>query len=174
MVCSSGLSQAPQNSTPLPWPFESFSQENIKPLLLRKQHISNVLKTGSRWFVLFSHSLLRLSHTFFSTSFATIFGTFSEAESKWPSCTQYSHDILDGTNSTAINIVAPPKRSMVALVLPCMIDGPLMQGPEPTSSKLVGRAQGCMLWLLNSQYDPGFLLMMNSAILGGNVQCEFP
>ena len=109
----------------------------------------------------------------FSTSFTTINGVFSDQSPMEISIKRmeklthlhfYFHDILDGTNPSAIRIVGPPKKSVSGFGSTFMIDDPLTEGPEATS-KLVGRAQG--MYALASQHDLGLLMVINYAFLEG-------
>ncbi|XVE69521.1 hypothetical protein DITRI_Ditri09bG0158800 [Diplodiscus trichospermus] len=76
----------------------------------------------------------------------------------------YFHDILDGKNPTAMQIIRPPKNSSVSFGMTFMVDDPLTEKPKPTS-KLVGRAQG--IYALASQHDIGLLMVMNFAFSEG-------
>jgi hypothetical protein len=109
----------------------------------------------------------------FSTSFTTIFGVFSEQSpitmyakrmEKTTHLHFYFHDILAGTNPTAIRIVMPPNNSVGGFGTTYMIDDRLTEGLEPTS-KAVGRAQG--MYAVASQHDIGLLMVINFAFLEG-------
>ncbi|XP_059462592.1 dirigent protein 21-like [Corylus avellana] len=76
----------------------------------------------------------------------------------------YFHDILAGTNPTAIRIVKPPNNSVGGFGTTYMIDDWLTEGLEPTS-KAVGRAQG--MYAVASQHDLGLLMVINFAFLEG-------
>ncbi|XP_043691940.1 dirigent protein 22-like [Telopea speciosissima] len=78
----------------------------------------------------------------------------------------YWHDILSGSNPSAIRVAAAPQTNTSptgfgALV---MIDDPLTEGPE-MSSKIVGRAQG--FYSSASQSEVGLLMAMNFAFMDG-------
>jgi hypothetical protein len=109
----------------------------------------------------------------FSTSSTTVFGVFSEQSlitmyakrmEKTTRLHFYFHDILDGTNPTAIRIVTPQNLSVGGFGATYMIDDLLTEGLEPTS-KPVGRAQG--MYAVASQHDLGLLMVINFAFLEG-------
>ncbi|KAL6966289.1 Dirigent protein 19 [Sarracenia purpurea var. burkii] len=78
----------------------------------------------------------------------------------------YWHDILAGSNVTAVTVVQPPSNtSATAFGLINMIDDPLTLGPELGTSEMVGRAQG--LYGSASQQDLGLLMVMNFAFIVG-------
>ncbi|KAJ7982292.1 Dirigent protein [Quillaja saponaria] len=76
----------------------------------------------------------------------------------------YFHDILDGSNPTAMRIISPPNKSVGGFGTTFMMDDPLTEGPEP-DSKIVGRAQG--MYALASQHEMGLLMVLNFAFTEG-------
>ncbi|KAK7390289.1 hypothetical protein VNO78_25591 [Psophocarpus tetragonolobus] len=78
----------------------------------------------------------------------------------------YWHDILTGTNPTAIEIVpsVPTYNETTNFGLVRILDNPLTLGPE-LSSKLVGRAEG--LYASASASELSLLMVMNFALTEG-------
>jgi hypothetical protein len=76
----------------------------------------------------------------------------------------YWHDIVSGSNPSAVQVVPPASNTSTAFGLVNMIDDPLTLGPK-LSSKLVGRAQG--FYAAASQQELGLLMVMNFAFLEG-------
>ncbi|XP_004296168.1 PREDICTED: dirigent protein 19-like [Fragaria vesca subsp. vesca] len=77
----------------------------------------------------------------------------------------YWHDVVDGSNPSAVTIVQPPSNSSkTRFGLIRMFDNALTQGPDP-SSKLLGRAQG--FYGFASQEDITLLLSQNFAFVHG-------
>ncbi|KAJ7949290.1 Dirigent protein [Quillaja saponaria] len=76
----------------------------------------------------------------------------------------YFHDILDGSDPTAMRIIAPPEKSVGGFGTTFMMDDPLTEGPEP-GSKVVGRAQG--MYAFASQHEIAFLMALNFAFIDG-------
>ncbi|XP_010273310.1 PREDICTED: dirigent protein 22-like [Nelumbo nucifera] len=78
----------------------------------------------------------------------------------------YFHDILGGTNPTAVPIVeaAATKTSATAFGRVIMMDDPLTETLEATS-KLVGRCQGFYAYASQSEFS--FLMVMNFAFTEG-------
>ncbi|KAJ3681447.1 hypothetical protein LUZ60_015936 [Juncus effusus] len=70
----------------------------------------------------------------------------------------YFHDIVSGSNPTAIRVAQPSllSTSLTGFGDMVMMDDPLTSGPDP-SSDLVGRAQG--IYALASRDEVGHLLM---------------
>ncbi|CAN1128262.1 Dirigent protein 7 [Linum perenne] len=77
----------------------------------------------------------------------------------------YFHDILSGTNPSAVRIAGPRDGSMAAFGNTMATDDPLTEGPE-ASSKVVGKAQG--MYSLTSRDDFSLLMVMNFAFTEGN------
>ncbi|OMO75879.1 Plant disease resistance response protein [Corchorus olitorius] len=113
--------------------------------------------------------------TLFLTFFITIDGGFSSQSpiistkrmAKMTRLHFYFHDIIDGKNPTAIQIIKSPNKTAAGIAsfgTTFMADDPLTVGPEPTS-KVVGRAQG--LYALASQNEVGLLMVMNFAFSEG-------
>ena len=76
----------------------------------------------------------------------------------------YFHDIVDGKNPTAMQIIRPPDKSAGSFGMTFIVDDPLTEKSDPTS-KLVGRAQG--IYSLASQHDIDLLMVMNFAFSEG-------
>ncbi|KAJ8760132.1 hypothetical protein K2173_010988 [Erythroxylum novogranatense] len=77
----------------------------------------------------------------------------------------YWHDILSGSNPTAVRIVPPPSNSSAtSFGFLAMIDDPLTEGPNLTS-KMVGRAQG--LYGSAAQEELRLILAMNFVFTEG-------
>nr|DAD30072.1 TPA_asm: hypothetical protein HUJ06_031540 [Nelumbo nucifera] len=78
----------------------------------------------------------------------------------------YWHDIVGGSNPSAVQVAAAPTTNTSATLFGTVmvIDDALTEGPE-LSSKLVGRAQG--FYTLSSQSEVGLLMSMNFAFMEG-------
>ncbi|KAK9692412.1 hypothetical protein RND81_09G262400 [Saponaria officinalis] len=76
----------------------------------------------------------------------------------------YWHDLVSGPTPSAIQVVAPPRKSPTSFGMVRMIDNPLTESPL-LSSNLVGRAQG--LYASACQKDVGLLMVMNFAFIQG-------
>ncbi|KAF5725508.1 dirigent protein 19-like [Tripterygium wilfordii] len=77
----------------------------------------------------------------------------------------YWHDILSGSNPSAVQVVPPPlNTSLTGFGLVRMIDNPLTTELD-LGTKLVGRAQG--FYASASKEDFGFLMVMNFAFSEG-------
>ncbi|KAF8411949.1 hypothetical protein HHK36_004507 [Tetracentron sinense] len=78
----------------------------------------------------------------------------------------YFHDIVDGSNPTAIRVAAAPTTdsSPTGFGFVAMMDDPLTEGPEPTS-KLLGKAQG--FYASASQTEVGLLMVLNFVFMEG-------
>ncbi|KAK1411999.1 hypothetical protein QVD17_32906 [Tagetes erecta] len=76
----------------------------------------------------------------------------------------YWHDILSGSNATAITIIPSVNGTTTAFGQVNMIDDPLTEKPE-MGSKLLGRAQG--FYGLTSQEEVGLLMAMNFVFFTG-------
>ncbi|XVE99863.1 hypothetical protein REPUB_Repub03eG0238200 [Reevesia pubescens] len=119
-----------------------------------------------------TRTLFILFFTLFSTFFITINGEFSRQSiitstkrmEKMTRLHFYFHDIVDGKNPTAMQIIRPLNKSVGSFGTTFMVDDPLTEKPA-ASSKLVGRAQG--IYALASQNDIGLLMVMNFAFSEG-------
>ncbi|KAK1301166.1 hypothetical protein QJS10_CPB13g00731 [Acorus calamus] len=77
----------------------------------------------------------------------------------------YFHDILSGRNPTTVKVVGQDyPNSTFGTVM--MADDPLTDGPDRSSSKLIGRAQGMYAWA-GHEVDFGFLMVMNLVFFEG-------
>lgn len=76
----------------------------------------------------------------------------------------YWHDIVSGSNPTAVLVVPAAKNSSTAFGSVRMLDDPLTLGTNITS-KLIGRAQG--FYASASQKDLALLMVMNFAFTEG-------
>ncbi|KAG7951107.1 hypothetical protein I3843_13G150200 [Carya illinoinensis] len=76
----------------------------------------------------------------------------------------YWHDIVSGSNPTAVLVVPAPSNSSTAFGLVRMFDDPLTVGTN-MSSGLIGRAQG--FYASASQKDLELLMVMNLAFTDG-------
>lgn len=76
----------------------------------------------------------------------------------------YFHDIVSGTNPTAVRVAQAAKRSATGFGATVMIDDPLTEGPK-LGSRPVGRAQG--IYALASQTEAALLMVLNFAFTAG-------
>ena len=78
----------------------------------------------------------------------------------------YFHDIVGGSNQTAVRVAAAPITdvSPTGFGAMVMMDDPLTETPEP-DSKIVGRAQG--MYASASQSELGLLMVLNFAFTEG-------
>ncbi|KAF8411950.1 hypothetical protein HHK36_004508 [Tetracentron sinense] len=78
----------------------------------------------------------------------------------------YLHDIVSGSNPTAIRVAAAPttNSSATSFGFVAMMDDPLTEGPEPNST-LVGKAQG--FYGSASQNEYGLLMVLNFVFMEG-------
>ncbi|XP_021911375.1 dirigent protein 22-like [Carica papaya] len=74
------------------------------------------------------------------------------------------HDIVTGSDPTAIQILPPANNTKFSFGKARMIDNPLTLNPE-LNSTLVGRAQG--FYAFSSQHEIGLLMAMNFAFTEG-------
>ncbi|XP_064969051.1 dirigent protein 22-like [Musa acuminata AAA Group] len=77
----------------------------------------------------------------------------------------YFHDVVSGSNVTAVAVARPPNAQPPTLFgVVTVMDDLLTEGPEPTS-RPVGRAQG--LYAAAGLQETGFLQAMNLVFVGG-------
>lgn len=88
----------------------------------------------------------------------------NEADNNLTQLTFYFHDTVSGSNPTTVTI-ATAKSASATFGSLAMLDDPLTDGPDATTSKLVGRAQG--MYALADQSENAPIMIMNLLFLEG-------
>ncbi|XP_010257546.1 PREDICTED: dirigent protein 22-like [Nelumbo nucifera] len=125
------------------------------------------LLKSSLWFMVFFFIFFNLEGTA-EGSYSRVLNpaTLGLKKEKLTHFRVYWHDIVSGSNATAIRVAEAPttNTSATGFGAVVVIDDPLTEGPE-LSSKHVGQAQG--FYASASQKDVGLLMAMNFAFMEG-------